>query len=503
MMSYLCVTIRFLQPYYHGRGDDAEPEWPPSPLRLFQAIVAVAAQRWRDATFQDNIAPALRWFEQLPVHSIISVSAEPAKRKYRLYVPDNVADKVAASWRGGHEASIADYRTDKDVCPMVLSSGAVYYLYRLLDSDSPHLQTLIMATRSVTHLGWGVDMVVADASVLSERQAAALPGERWSPAADSGRTVLRIPIAGTLNCLIAKHRSFLNRIGRDAKGTESFNPVPPLSTFSVMRYSRATDPVARPYVIFELRRDDWNYFAYPQDKLIHIAGMVRHLSITTMQKDSPEGVETDWVSRYVAGHICDDAADHRQFSYLPLLSIGHQHADQKVRRVMITAQPGDDRLLQHLARRLNGQRLKPTDQTQLNHPPIMERVNHDNVARFYARSGNVWASVTPVILPGHDDHKPDKTRKLIEKALAQSGFIQQCKFEWSAFSQFPKSLSAHKYGRERQPVGYVRPSHLLTQTAVHLRLRFHDGLRVPGPLAIGAGRHCGLGVLAPVDEDQE
>jgi CRISPR-associated protein Csb2 len=62
-------------------------------------------------------------------------------------------------------------------------------------------------------------------------------------------------------------------------------------------------------------------------------------------------------------------------------------------------------------------------------------------------------------------------------------------------------LSAHKYDRKRQPTGYIRPDHLLTQTAVHLTLQFNDELEVPGPLMIGAGRHCGLGVMAVVREN--
>jgi hypothetical protein len=32
-----------------------------------------------------------------------------------------------------------------------------------------------------------------------------------------------------------------------------------------------------------------------------------------------------------------------------------------------------------------------------------------------------------------------------------------------------------------------------------LMLRFNDGLEVLGPLAIGAGRHCGLGMFARMD----
>jgi CRISPR-associated protein Csb2 len=231
--------------------------------------------------------------------------------------------------------------------------------------------------------------------------------------------------------------------------------------------------------------------------------MVRHLAIAVMTASPPElrggpSNAADWLSSYVAGHRGEGEEAHRQFSYLPLPSIGGAHTDPDVRRVMIAAPLGDDRMLVHLARFLAGQRLIPADRTRLDELPTLVRIRNDNVASKYLASANTWASVTPVILPGHNDHKPDKTRKLIEKALQQSGIDLPCEFEWSAFSEFPKSLSAHKYDRDKRPTGYIRPNHLLSQTAVHLKLRFNDGVKVPGPLAIGAGRHCGLGLMAAV-----
>ena len=229
--------------------------------------------------------------------------------------------------------------------------------------------------------------------------------------------------------------------------------------------------------------------------------MVRHLAIKMMEDSPPEGIgnPADWVRTYVAGHRDAGAESHRQFSYLPLPSIGHAHTDPDLRRAMIAAPHGDDRVLRHLAMLLDGQKLIPTPETKLDHPPTLVRSVHDNVARFYTNPAACWASVTPVILPGHDDHKPGKTRALIEKALRQSGIDLPCEYEWSAFSQFPKSLSAHKYDRDKRPTGYIRPSHLLSQTAVHLKLRFTGGVKIPGPLVIGAGRHCGLGLMAAIE----
>jgi CRISPR-associated protein Csb2 len=505
MSSVLCITLRFLDPVpqFHGRGDDGGPEWPPSPLRLFQALVAASAARWRDDLFQSTARPALQWLETIPP-SIVAPPVSAESFGFRMYVPNNSGDLMTAAWAHGNtETSMAKFRVEKDVRPTHLrGSEAIHYLFPLTNGVCPHFDVLTAAARCITHLGWGIDMAIGDATVISAESATQLPGELWHPVEGAATTELRIPVHGTLQALVDKYEKFLNRITRDTNGGEWFNPVPPLNAFRVVGYRRATDPTIRPHVVFELRNNDGSFFPYPQRKLIHVAGMVRHMAIERMRASPPGGVgnSTDWVRTYVAGHRDEGSEAHRQFSYLPLPSIGHPHADPAVRRVMVAAPVGDDRLLNHLAMRLSGQTLVPTSITKVAHPPALVRVRGDKIARFYTQPANAWASVTPVILPGHDDHKPAKRRKLIEAALRQSGIEQPCEFESSQFSQFPKSLSAYKYDRNQRPMGYFRPDHLLSQTAMHLTLRFNDDLRVPGPLAIGAGRHCGFGLMAALND---
>ena len=522
MPNFLCITIHFLQPYSHGRGDGNAPEWPPSPLRLFQAMVASSAGLWNERTKLTSAASALKWLETQIPPEIMAGDAACSDRPYRLYVPDNVADKVAASWSKGRDADIAAYRTEKDVRPMHLSGEAIHYLYPLPNGQCPYSDVLTAAARSITHLGWGVDMVAADASIMPSEQVVALVGHRWQPTPVGG-TPLRVPTEGTLDDLMRKHEAFLKRLSGDG-----FRPVPPLRVFQMHGYQRDDEPLRCPYRVFELRRTDGGRFRYSHRKLIHIAGMVRHLAIEAMKKSLPRGVDEDcWIETYIAGHrrgskpetlkrnkCIDDANNdkqheeivasdrHRQLSYLPLPSVGHQHTDPGVRRIMIVAPVGDDAWLDHVARHLAGQMLEPLqgDEFAGRAPPLLVPVRHDNIARFYTQPANTWASFTPVILPGYDDHKPEKTHRLLEKALVQSGIEQPCQFEWSAFSRFPKSFSAHKYDKNKKPTGYIRPNHLLMWTAVHLKLRFKDGVKVPGPLAIGAGRHCGLGLMARIDE---
>lgn len=494
MPGYLRITVTFLHCLFHGRADGGEPEWPPSPLRLFQSLVAASARRWNQPTELTYPVPALRWLETQPPPVVVTPDAITAHVPYRLYVPDNTADLLVSAWRKG-KINKQVKRTEKDVRPMRLSGEAVHYLYRLADGTCPYLDILAATAHSITHLGWGIDMVVGDASTISGKQAAALSGHRWQPT-PTGGTSLRLPVEGTLDDLMRKHRAFLGRLSNDG-----FKPVPPLRAFGVHGYLRDDQPPLRPYRVFELRHDNGSFCRYSQRGLIHIAGMVRHLTKEAMLLSRPAEVGDDWIETYVVGHACKDRENHRQFSYLPLPSIGHRYADQAVRRVMIAAPVGDDAWLEHMAQRLHGQRLKPEKGNEFGEqgPPILVRVRHDKVASCYTAPANRWASVTPVILPGHDDHKPAKTHKLVEAALAQSGIEQRCTFEWSPFSRFRNSLSAFKYDRNGRPTGYIRPNYLLSQTAVHMTLQFEDDLKVPGPLAIGAGRHCGLGLFAAAE----
>ncbi|MCI0365529.1 MAG: type I-U CRISPR-associated protein Csb2 [Phycisphaerales bacterium] len=514
---------------FHGTRDGGAPEWPPSPLRLFQALVDAAASRWREPRFAEHAKPMFEWFQQLSPAIILA----PNHRfgvPFRIAVPNNDWDSPARVWSKGGEPvkphRPIDLKTMKTVHPTRLicadenDGSALHYLYPLPNGHCPHVDILTLAARSITHLGWGIDMVVGDAGVITHEQAVQLPGHRWQPSLIGG-VPLRTPKAGTLDDLARKHADFLGRLANDG-----FRPVPPLRVFNVVRYRRHDQPLDRPCRIFELRNTDGSRFSYPHAKLIHIAGMVRHMAIEAMKKNPPCGGDDDWVETYVAGHRkpgnaqlsklskCRDDEDesqqreaftgsdvHRQLSYLPLPSIGHEHTNPSVRRVMIAAPIGDDAWLDHVARRLAGQVLKPMrgDEFASREPPILVPVRSDNVARFYTQRSHTWYSVTPVILPGYDDCKPEKTQKLIERALRHSGIEQPCTFEWNAFSRFSKVLSAHNHKHRSR---YLRPTYLRDLTAVHLTLRFHDGskdqkpLDVPGPLAIGAGRHCGLGVFA-------
>jgi CRISPR-associated protein Csb2 len=501
MPTHFCLTVRFLQPYSHGRSGDGEAEWPPSPLRVFQALVAAAAARWNERIRLEYATPALRWLERQPSPTIVAAPGDRSNVKYRLYVPDNVADKVARSWSAGREASIADYRSEKDVRPTHLLGDAVHYLFRVGESDpefETHRNTLIHAAQSITHLGWGVDMVVGNATVLSEEDAAQLPGERWRP--EKGASAgLRVPKKGTLDDLVSKHQAFLNRLAGDW-----FKPVAPLTVFRIVSYRRPTDTVSRPFVAFELRTPDFERFQ-PFDPTRHtcaVAGMVRNAVADLASQMQPFGWTDAEINTFVHGHTHDGERQahgpdaDRRFAYLPLPSIERRGSAAVVvtaiRRVLVVGPPGGEREVAW-ARVLSGRDLTPGDNRTP--PAALRLIDRPAVALHsdpnmgpYVGTAATWSTVTPVVLPGFDDGEEDKAERLLHRAFEQAGIspelLRAASLEWRRVGFRAGVDLATRYHRP-QPCRLPR---------FHVRVRWP--VPIQGPLFVGAARYRGLGIFA-------
>jgi CRISPR-associated protein Csb2 len=490
------LTFRPLGDSFHGRGDGGEPEWPPSPLRAFQALVCAAAGRFRPGPFESYAGPALRWLEGLPPPEVLAPPGRTATRPYRLYVPNNAGDLMVAAWaRGDGRADLSGHRTEKDVRPTRFADDRPICFDWPLTADqhaaaAGHVETLRAAARGVTHLGWGVDQAVADAGLLPAGPPPDPAAERWVPAGDA--VTLRVPVAGTLDNLVAKHAAFLGRLG-----PAGFNPVPPLTAFRVEGYRNAAEPAGRPWVAFWLNNPDFDQGGRvsfdPARRTRDVAGWVRHAAAAVCRGWPAELGDPE---RFACGHEPDGgrARTDDRFQYLPLPTVNPKlDRVESIRRVLVAAPPGCDGQIDWLRRRLPGHPLErlPAEVTRAEDrvTAILDRLPADDwVLGRYTKQSATWSTVTPVLLPGFDDHQRSKAEGLVWKAFRDAGLSKEAltgaTAEWRAVGYRAGVGPAGRYLPADETRHYPR---------YHVRVRF--ARPVAGPLAVGAGRYRGLGLF--------
>jgi CRISPR-associated protein Csb2 len=152
---------------------------------------------------------------------------------------------------------------------------------------------------------------------------------------------------------------------------------------------------------------------------------------------------------------------------------------------MIAAPVGFEDRIDFVRKRLIGRELRWNGETV---GILNLAVEQDWVTQQYTEEARCWSSVSPVVLDGFDDHSPTKTRRLVSKALANASISAKGEFEWQSFG-FHIGVDAAKE--------FIRPKNL-NGTMIHLRLRFEEP--VCGPIALGAGRFRGFGLMAAVRE---
>ncbi len=89
-MKRLLLTIQLLDDRYHGLlARNGPPEWPPSPFRLFCALVAGVARR---GELEGDTGKALAWLQGLEPPIIITPKSKHGQ-PFTRFVPNNDGDK--------------------------------------------------------------------------------------------------------------------------------------------------------------------------------------------------------------------------------------------------------------------------------------------------------------------------------------------------------------------------------------------------------------------------
>jgi CRISPR-associated protein Csb2 len=471
MQKAICISATFLTGRYHGE------EWPPSPARLLQALVAgIKTGGYR--LLWPEAEGALRWLEHRPAPVILAVP-EVKLQRYRLAVPNNDMDTVAREWAAGKTADPAKLRTMKDVAPRLTDGNGphVRYLWALDAGDDA--EKMAAFAQRLSHclyaFGWGVDMAYADAEVRADAPEDGY--EEWAPSRSRGKQ-LAVPVPGFLDDLEATYQRFTKR-------TQTMDTDTRPTVYRLQRYERRGAP-ACPFAVFGLRTPAGDSgLSRRWDEAMEVAGWLRHASAQALEGD----VSAEEIAGFVLGHGQDGGGASFRLAYVPLPSIGHAHGDGRIRRAMLVEPAtADGTMVDRLALKLAGAVL--TDSGG-NPACTLGPLPDERVMDFYTGQAQVWRSVTPVILHGFNALRGQisltKTENLLLRAFEMAGYAAGA-IESFAFQPAPLWPGT---GAARE---MRAPRHLLKYPRYHVEVQFRNP--VTGPVLAGIGRHYGIGVFA-------
>ncbi len=515
MDKMLLLWVHFLDDRYHGEGDGGHDGWPPSPARLFQALVAGSAL---GARLPEPCAEALRWLEERAGAPEIRAPRGRPGRAYRTYVPNNDLDA-----QGGDPARIAEIRVAKRVRPRHIDARhPVVYGWRCAcDAESDRLAAVLCAmAENLYQLGRGLDMAWARAEWLdAEAGVAALEaacGEVWRPTEGAGGTPLPCPHPGSLRSLILRFEAGRGRFSTTRDGRKVLVDLtnPPKPSFRQVGYAAA--PAWR---LFDLRAEPAPAAAgagaprgafrpWSQDRVVALVERVRDGAAARLGAALPG--TAGQIERLLVGRGAGPLDLPRRVRLVPLPSIGHALTNRAIRRVLLLVPPdcplpvGDlDWALSGLL--VEGAGAGDTRLVRSDDPAMLRNYGVETGERY-----RLWQTVTPVVLPQsaarrridpgrqHEQAKPGRERAAEEQRAADAVIQALRHAEVRARVESVRVQREPFSGKGARAEPYAVGTRFAKERLWHCEIRLASG--VEGPLLLGDGRWLGLGLLAPVRE---
>lgn len=500
----LVVGVRLLEGRFHG-----EPEWPPSPARLFQALVSGAS---RGEVLDDAATEALSWLEGLAPPL---VAAPPVRRGQlvKLWVPNNDLDA-----KGGDPAEVPSLRTGKLVRPWILGASAppISYVWRLGSSeDEGHAVRVCALASEIYQLGRGVDMAAAQASILTGAACASFlgtyPGRiyRPNPGAGAGERSLLCARPGSLRSLQERHAAALRRFSVEKEGGKAVQVFqqPPKALFDLVPFEAAP-----PRALFDLRpQGDVAVFSTtalwrsgPLTEAVRDAAAAR---LTTALPRLAADIERGLVGRPVEGHALVPA-EHR-IRIIPLPSIGHLSADRGVRRVLVEVPYGNPLRADDVFWAFSGLQVQTPAGPETVVTPADDHKMEEHFGIGTAGRFRRWQTVTAAALPVarrriDPRNQAGEAKPGSERAEEERQAVHAVK---QALRHAGIEIPAVRVQVQREP--FTAKGARAEQFATDMRFQkerfWHVDITfrgpVSGPIVLGDGRFVGLGLMAPVVND--
>lgn len=495
MTRYLTIHVRAHEGRYHGDGDD-----PPSPFRLFQALVAGAGI---SGPLDRQTKSALVWLQGLPDAPIIASPRTVRGQSVSMFMPNNDLDA-----KGGDVRRISEIRLATKVWRPRLFDAKVpcVYAWPFADPDETHAGAICALSEKLYQLGRGVDMAWAWGELLDEpaleAQLATYDGVVRRPSAGDG-LLLECPHAGSLESL---ERRYQARRFRYEGGRRVF-VQPPKPSYRQLSYESAT---ARH--VFELRSttDSERRVAWLLSGASSFVVAAREAARVRLSAAMPS--RADEIERHLVGRKPDGsnaAPTESRVRIIPIPSIGMHYADRAIRRLLIEVPAACPLRSADVRWAFSGAELfDPETGKDL----LLSASNDNDMLRHYGVGGSarVFRSVTPVALPDEAKRRRiEPTRKVAEAKRGLERVIEIAGARGAV-------LHALRHAGVRAPVESIRLQREPFDAAGARAEPFAEGTRfekerlwhveiafgkpVEGPLLIGDGRFLGLGLMAPAPD---
>ena len=401
MERALLVAVRFHEGRYHGAGG-----WPPAPAKLYQALLAGAAN---GAMIPDVARDALDWLECLPPPTIAAPRGAPGQR-FTVFVPNNDIDAALSRKNASDiEDAKATVRVGKTVRPILFDDTKPLLYCWYFDDDDSRAKVLCELAECLYRFGRGIDMAWAKADVLDANVAQERIIEqgdivyRPSVGGDASRDLL-CPQPGTARSLIARFegmRTRFRRGGTNRKPVRVFvQPAKPL--LASVAYN--APPIC---LVFALRGTEARsgFAAQRLSEAASLVATVRDRAAARLCEAIP-ALARD-VERYLVGRGATDADKAARVRIVPLPSIGHPHADMAIRRLAIHVPQSCPLRADDVAWAFAQVAWTDADGVIL---AELQPVDDGVMAERYARRERCWRSVTPLALMNARRRRIDPVR---------------------------------------------------------------------------------------------
>ncbi|HXM34412.1 MAG TPA: type I-U CRISPR-associated protein Csb2 [Pyrinomonadaceae bacterium] len=476
----LNLIVTFADGRYHGRRSEEELEFPPSPSRVFQSLIAGSHCGAYGVIHSDKRDRALQWLESLEAPVIETPVVCETGKGITNYVPNNDDNTPSA----GH------VRTAKMFLAKSFPAGKTL-LYRWSFESSQEADenaaVLCAMARLMTHLGQHQDTVYVSGEIADNSQASDGPGLMRPIERDDGNWTS--PKTGALGAYKQRYQAWLKGDSRDDVSVPARR---------VEYRSLETISFDAPMALFELWRNEDERLRYDPRDLRQPAAMVRHAMIEWLEAYPAfrDYYGDDLTTHLIAGHEGNQEGvvqfNGAHVACVPIPSLNEDDlADGLIRRVLLVGFGCQEKkaieLFESVSDGINGAALK--DQS-VKIGYLKKASLNDSVLRLFTRKAyRVWRSVTPIILTGLM-RRGRGAEVLIARALKQAGMNENDIESIATFSGpiVPKTARALDYRIEKD-------SYLSQTPRYHAEVIFKRP--VEGALVIGRGRHYGFGLMIP------